>query len=118
MLDWQKRNQDIQHEKEKGMLNYESKKLKEQWEDDLKNQQVEKENMKEINKQVYLEMEEFNKKELIEKQKKLEEEKKKDKELIDNIIKKEKALDEIDKREKVIFFKYQLGKKKIRIFSK
>lgn len=101
MLDWQKKNHEVQIEKEKEQIQYESIKLKEQWERDLKTEQIEKEKLKEVNKHVYLEIEEFNKKELIEKQKRIEEEKLKDKELIDSIINREKALDEIDKKEKV-----------------
>lgn len=101
MLDWQKQNHIIQQEKEKEMIQYESKRLKDQWERDLKNEQIEKEKFKESNKQVYLEIEEFNRKELIEKKKKIEEEKLTDKDLIKGIIEREKALDEIDKKEKV-----------------
>ena len=105
MLDWQKKNQVMLIEKEKEQVQYEAVKLKEQWERDLQNEQLEKEKFKEVNKHVYLEIEEFNKKELTEKQKKIEEEKFKDKELIERIIKREKTLDEIDKKDKVIYYK-------------
>jgi hypothetical protein len=49
---------------------------------------------------VYKDIDVFNQKEQIDKQKKIDYEKLKDKELINKIIEKEKALDEIDKREK------------------
>ena len=101
MLDWQKKNHESLVEKDKEINQYETKKLKEQWERDIKNEQIEKEKSKEINKHVYLEIEEFNKKELIQKQKKIEIEKLKDRELIESIIKRERALDDIDKKEKV-----------------
>lgn len=106
ILDWQKKNQENQADKEKEFINYEAKKLKNQWDLDLKNEQIEKEKLKEVNKNVYLEIEEFNKKELNEKQKKLEDERLKDKELINGIIKRERGLDEIDKREKVKKFNF------------
>ena len=49
---------------------------------------------------MYKDIDVFNKKEQIDKQKKTDYEKMKDKELIGKIMDKEKALDEIDKREK------------------
>ena len=110
ILDWQKKNQENQADKEKEFINYEAKKLKNQWDLDLKNEQIEKEKLKEVNKNVYLEIEEFNKKELNEKQKKLEDERLKDKELINGIIKRERGLDEIDKREKVKIKKNLISK--------
>ena len=110
ILDWQKKNQENQADKEKEFINYEAKKLKNQWDLDLKNEQIEKEKLKEVNKNVYLEIEEFNKKELNEKQKKLEDERLKDKELINCIIKRERVLDEIDKREKVKIKKNLISK--------
>jgi len=72
---------------------------------------------------MYIEIEEFNKKELEERKRKALEEKNRDRELIDAILKREKHLDEIDKKEKVkfnynLFKKYDnfLGKKKIRVY--
>ncbi len=59
----------------------------------------------EMNKMVYRDIEEFNKHEENERLKKLMIEKTKDKELINSIVEKEKALDEIDRREKVSFIK-------------
>ena len=53
-----------------------------------------------MNIQVYRDIEEYNKKEEEDKKRKLNFEKMKDKELIDSIIAKEKALDLIDKKEK------------------
>jgi len=49
---------------------------------------------------VYKDIDVFNQKEQLDKQKKIDYEKLKDKELINKIIEKENALDEIDKREK------------------
>ncbi len=115
MLDWQKKNHESLIDKEKEQIQYETKKLKEQWERDLKVEQQEKDKLKDLNKNVYLEIEEFNKKELIEKLKKIEDEKLKDRDLIETIIKREKALDEIDKKEKVIYF-YIIKKLKLKLF--
>ena len=53
-----------------------------------------------MNKQVYRDIEEFNRKEEIERKKKSDYEKVKDKELVDSIVEKEKALDNLDKLEK------------------
>ncbi len=49
---------------------------------------------------MYKDIDVFNQKEQLDKQKKIDYEKLKDKELINKIIEKENALDEIDKREK------------------
>ena len=88
----------IKHDQEIAQL--EKQRLKEQWErDDLKEKENE-EQRRQINKQVYLDIEKFNKKEEEERKKVLEYEKKKDKELIDSIVEREKALDLIDKKEK------------------
>ena len=53
-----------------------------------------------MNVQVYRDIEEFNRKEEEDRKKKINFEKMKDKELIDSIVAKEKALDLIDKQEK------------------
>ena len=88
----------IKHDQEIAQL--EKQRLKEQWErDDLKEKENE-EQRRQINKQVYLDIEKFNKKEEEERKKVLEYEKKKDKELIESIVEREKALDLIDKKEK------------------
>jgi hypothetical protein len=55
---------------------------------------------------VYRDIEEFNKKEEVERLKKTVIEKLKDKELVNSIVEKEKALDDIDKKDKVIKITY------------
>jgi hypothetical protein len=86
--------------KEKEIKDFEANKLKELWEQDIKNDLILKEKKNELNKQVYMEIEEFNKKELEERKRKALEEKNRDKELIEIIMKREKNLDDIDKKEK------------------
>jgi hypothetical protein len=86
--------------KEKEIKDFEANKLKELWEQDIKNDLLQKEKKNELNKQVYMEIEEFNKKELDERKRKALEEKNRDRELIDTIIKREKNLDDIDRKEK------------------
>ena len=97
---WQREQNEksIKHEQEINAL--EKQKLKKQWTlDDLKEKENE-EQRRIMNKTVYLEIDKFNKKEE-EHRKKVEEiEKKKDKELIESIVAREKALDLIDKKEK------------------
>ena len=53
-----------------------------------------------LNKKIYIDIEKFNQKEDEERKKKIEFEKMKDKELIESILAREKALDLIDKKEK------------------
>jgi hypothetical protein len=74
--------------------------LKEQWRRDKEAEEQNEKNRKAMNAQVYKDIEEFNRKEEEERKKKLEFEKMKDKELVDSIVAKEKALDLIDKQEK------------------
>lgn len=62
-----------------------------------------RQNLKDINKQVYRDIEEFNKYEEINRQYRKEREKINDKELVNSILEKERALDAIDKKEKVNF---------------
>ena len=102
VLDWQKQNILENAKKEKEFKEFEENKLKELWEQELKNDKIQKEKKNEIIKQVYMDIEEFNKKELEERKRRNLEEKNKDRELIDTILKREKNLDEIDKKEKVI----------------
>jgi len=78
----------------------ENERLKEQWERDKEAELKNEKNRRELNVQVYKDIEEFNRKEEEERKKKLNYEKMKDKELIDSIVDKEKALDLIDKQEK------------------
>ena len=97
---WQREQNEksIKHNQE--IIALEKQKLKKQWTlDDLKEKESE-EQRRIMNKTVYLEIDKFNKKEE-EHRKKVEEiEKKKDKELIESIVAREKALDLIDKKEK------------------
>ena len=97
---WQrkKKKKAIKHEEEISKL--EKQRLKEQWKRDELKEKENEEQRKLINKQVYLDIEKFNKKEEEERKKVIEFEKKKDKELVESIVEKEKALDLIDKKEK------------------
>jgi len=88
----------MKHDQEISKL--EKQRLKEQWKRDELKEKENEEQRKLINKQVYLDIEKFNKKEEEERKKVIEFEKKKDKELVDSIVEKEKALDLIDKKEK------------------
>ena len=88
----------MKHDQEISKL--EKQRLKEQWKRDELKEKENEEQRKLINKQVYLDIEKFNKKEEEERKKAIEFEKKKDKELVDSIVEKEKALDLIDKKEK------------------
>ena len=97
---WQRdqRNQEMQHNYE--INERENQRLKEQWRRDKESDEQNERNRKEMNIQVYKDIEYFNKKEEEERKKKLNFEKMKDKELIDSIVAKEQALDLIDKQEK------------------
>ena len=97
---WQRdqRNKEIEHNLE--VNEREKERLKEQWKRDKEADEQNERNRKEMNIQVYKDIEYFNKKEDEERKKKLNFEKMKDKELIDSIVAKEKALDLIDKQEK------------------
>ena len=97
---WQREQNEkaIKHEEEISKL--EKQRLKEQWKRDELKEKENEEQRKLMNKQVYLDIEKFNKKEEEERKKVIEFEKKKDKELVESIVEKEKALDLIDKKEK------------------
>ena len=97
---WQREQNEkaIKHANE--LKDLERKRLKEQWRRDEEKEKENEEQRKLINKQVYLDIEKFNQKEEEERKKKIEFEKKKDKELIESILTREKALDLIDKKEK------------------
>ena len=79
----------------------ENKRIKEQWKRDDEAEERNKQQRLMDNIQVYKDIEEFNRQEEAERKKKADFEKMKDKELIDSIVNKEKALDEIDKQEKL-----------------
>ena len=78
----------------------EKKKLKEQWTRDELKEKENEEQRRLMNQKVYLEIDKFNKKEEDQRKKAAEIEKRKDKELIESIVAREKALDLIDKKEK------------------
>ena len=88
-----KRAQDLQ--------NLENERMREQWKRDAENEEAHKRERQLQNINVYKEIEEFNNKEEAARQKKIAFEKAADKELVDSIVAKEKALDEIDKAEKL-----------------
>ena len=98
---WQREQNelDLKHKNDLKLL--ENSRLKEQWRRDDANEEENKLKRIQQNIQVYKDIEEFNKKEEIERQRKIDFEKAKDKELIDSILEKERALDEIDKAEKL-----------------
>ena len=97
---WQRdqRNQELKHNLE--INEREKERLKEQWRRDKEAEDQNERNRREMNIQVYKDIEFFNKKEEEDRKKKLSFEKMKDKELVDSIVAKEKALDLIDKQEK------------------
>ena len=97
---WQRdqKNQELQHNYE--INQRENERLKEQWRRDKESDEQNERSRKEMNIQVYKDIEYFNKKEEADRKKKLDIEKMKDKQLIDSIVAKEKALDLIDKQEK------------------
>ena len=97
---WQRdqKNQEMQHNYEINQL--ENERLKEQWRRDKESDERNERNRKEMNIQVYKDIEYFNKREEEDRKKKLDIEKMKDKELVDSIVAKEQALDLIDKQEK------------------
>ena len=97
---WQRaqRNKELQHNLE--INEREKERLKEQWKRDKEADEQNERDRKQMNIQVYKDIEFFNKKEEEDRRQKLNFEKMKDKELIDSIVAKEKALDLIDKQEK------------------
>ena len=97
---WQRdqKNKELQHNNE--ISERENERLKEQWRRDKEADEQNERNRRALNMQVYKDIEEFNRKEEEERKRKLEFEKMKDKELVDSIVAKEKALDLIDKQEK------------------
>lgn len=99
-LQWQCQEQENALKKANDLNAIEKAKLKEQWKLDDKNEEEDKMRRLEQNIQVYRDIEEFNRREEEERLKKSNFEKVKDKELIDSIVEKEKALDNIDKQEK------------------
>ena len=99
-LRWQREHQEAAIKKANELNQIEKARLKEQWKRDEESEENDKRQKLLINKQVYRDIEEFNRKEEIERKKKSDYEKVKDKELVDSIVEKEKALDNLDKLEK------------------
>ena len=97
---WQrdKKNKELEHINQ--IKERENERLKEQWRRDQEAEDKNEKDRKAMNVQVYKDIEEFNRKEEEDRKKKINFEKMKDKELIDSIVAKEKALDLIDKQEK------------------
>ena len=97
---WQREQNEkaIKHNNE--INTFEKMRLKEQWNRDEQKEKESEEQRRLLNKQVYLEIDKFNKKEEEQRKKVAEFERKKDKELIESIVSREKALDLIDKKEK------------------
>ena len=97
---WQREQNEkfLKHNQEINAL--EKKKLKEQWTRDELKEKENEEQRRINNKKVYLEIDKFNKKEEDQRKRAAEIEKRKDKELIESIVAREKALDLIDKKEK------------------
>ena len=99
-LRWQREQQEAAIKKANELNGIEKARLKEQWKRDEESEENDKRQKLLINKQVYRDIEEFNRKEEIERKKKSDYEKVKDKELVDSIVEKENALDNLDKLEK------------------
>ena len=99
-LKWQREQQEAALKRANELNEIEKARLKEQWKRDEESEENDKQQKLLINKQVYRDIEEFNRKEEIERKKKSDYEKVKDKELVDSIVEKEKALDNLDKLEK------------------
>lgn len=99
-LQWQRQEQEEAIKRANQLNEIEKARLKEQWKMDEENEKENALQKKQINQQVYREIIEFNKKEELERKKKSDYEKVKDKELVESIVEKEKALDRLDKLEK------------------
>lgn len=101
MLDWQRKHIEGRQKEEKELIEYEKSKLREKWNDETikEKQKREKEREERINQ--FNEIQEFNQREFEYKKAFEEQEKQNDKALIQAILDKEKALDELDKKQKV-----------------
>jgi len=98
---------------------FEKKRLREKWRQELEHEKLRKEKEKAEKISEFNEIEEYNRKELELKKALMDQEKENDKILIKTILDKEKALDEIDKKEKVniIIFKKIYLKREHKKFS-
>ena len=101
ILNWQTRDIESRNKTKRENIENEKKKLQEKWTQDLIENQEKKKQDKFNNIKNFKEIEELNKFEYQKKLDLLNEEKLKDKKLISSIVEKEKALDELDKKEKV-----------------
>lgn len=99
-LEWQKQRQKEEENEKKRLLAIENQRIKAQWDKDNQRELQDKVEKVIKNNEVYKNIQEFNKNEEDIKMAKKEEEKRRDKELINVIVNKEKALDEIDRKEK------------------
>jgi hypothetical protein len=99
-LEWQKQRQREEEKEKRRLLEMENERIKSEWEKDNQREYQDKIDKVLRNNEVYKNIQEFNKNEEDVKMSKKEEEKKRDKELISVIVNKEKALDEIDRKEK------------------
>lgn len=99
-LEWQKQQQYENDKEIKSIEKLENERIKSQWNKDNEREANDKIQRKIKNHEVYKNIQEFNKKEEDIKRNKLQREKENDKFLIDTIVNKEKALDDIDRREK------------------
>lgn len=99
-LQWQKQEQEAAVKRANELNELEKARLREQWKRDEQNEEENRLKQIEINKAVNRDIKLFNEQEEIERKRKSDFEKKKDKELVDSIVAKEKALDDIDKAEK------------------
>ena len=98
---WQRDQNQEAIKKAQDLQNLENERMREQWRRDDENEEANKKMRQMQNIQVYKDIEEFNKKEEADRARKIAFEKAADKELVDSIVAKEKALDEIDKAEKL-----------------
>ena len=99
-LEWQKQTQKNNEDKLKRLSELENERIKAQWEKDNANEFQEKIDKVVRNKEVYKNIQEFNRKEEDVKRFRSDIEKQNDKDLINAIVSKENALDDIDKKEK------------------
>jgi hypothetical protein len=117
------RNQELENLRRMNELNnYEKEKLKQQWKIDEENELKQKILKRELNKKVNEEIEYYNEIEKQKREQKEKLEKEQDKKMINDILVKERALDEIDRLEKLKkkedllknaeFLKYKIQQKK------
>jgi len=99
-LEWQKEQQKESKDNQKNLLNLENTRIRDQWINDNESEENERIDRIIKNNEVYKNIQQFNRQEEDIKKMRTDIEKRKDKELINEIVTKEKALDEIDKREK------------------